>query len=180
MFKKINLSKKQKWFGSIILIIFIYKLIPNALFVKHYTFSMYLKDDNSLLGPDQNDNGIRDDIELWIDNHPLVLNDDIKKAMYQSARVQRDSLKFFDDKEKSIQVNHRSNAASSCEGLVFRKIDPTDTTRLEIVLPLVKLSYNTKSRKEAYDKYTNHLTGKIWAMPDTIDDSCDFKTSEKY
>jgi hypothetical protein len=116
---------------------------------------------DSLLGPDVNSNGVRDDIDLYIDNLPDSTQQ--KEALRQAAKAM----------EKAIQVG-ASNAAPSelkeVDIAILRSIDCIwnryDETIAENKSAVIeKLMVNTRTRFDAYDLYNSKRSGTSMRMP---------------
>ncbi len=67
----------------------------------------------TLLGIDSDNDGVRDDIEIWI-NERFEGNENLIKGMKQQARDYQNALKVVDDKEASIAATHEIFRTSHC------------------------------------------------------------------
>lgn len=101
----------------------------------------------SLAGADANNDGVRDDIESYIDTtYPVPVNLDTNKALRQYAKAAQLSIIDADDAGKS--VTHVTERFRSLECLMFRR--PADFHPLFVELRARIL--DTNPRSEAYLK----------------------------
>jgi hypothetical protein len=122
-----------------------------------------LNHDDTIAGPDTDNNGIRDDIDAYIATLPYT--DVQKKAIEQEARAISASLIVnVSDKNALMNVVNAMSRASSCE---FSRFDITTAgnTGME------KMIVNTKPRFIQYEKFNSALSGGVFASPDG--DGCD-------
>ena len=123
----------------------------------------YPKLDRStdLKGPDQNLNGVRDDVEAWINAQPIT--DVQKKAAIQKAEAFQKTL-FVDlaDKVALQAVGDSSSAATNCLYDVYMK----DTATLRKINNKIEaITFNTKERTMRYIAYNKALSGMSFRMP---------------
>ena len=111
-----------------------------------------LNRDNTLAGVDNNNNGIRDDIDKYIDEH---YTDPIKHAaVIQSAKVMQKALLVDkSDMDAIKKIDLEDNRAVNC---LFSVFDPT-----EIPTDIESLTTNTKIRLLEYLKYNKALDGTV-------------------
>ena len=69
--------------------------------------------EQTLLGIDSDKDGVRDDIEIWI-NERFEGQENLIKAMKQYAQTYQEGLKVAHDKEASIKATHDSFRAANC------------------------------------------------------------------
>ncbi|HRH06421.1 MAG TPA: hypothetical protein PK702_11420, partial [Burkholderiaceae bacterium] len=103
----------------------------------------YPKLDRStdLKGPDQNLNGVRDDVEAWINAQPIT--DIQKKALMQKAEVYQKTLSVdLTNKAAVIALDSESMASTSCVGDLFARYDLMDKVKA--------ITFNTKERTMRY------------------------------
>ena len=106
----------------------------------------YPKLDRStdLKGPDQNLNGVRDDVEAWINAQPIT--DIQKKALMQKAEVYQKTLSVdLTNKAAVIALDSESMASTSCVGDLFARYDLMDKVKA--------ITFNTKERTMRYIQY---------------------------
>lgn len=101
----------------------------------------------SLAGTDANNDGVRDDIEAYIDaTYPVPANADSNRALRQYAKAAQSSIIDADDVGKS--VTHVTERFRALECLMFRR--PTDFHPVFVELRARIL--DTNPRSEAYLK----------------------------
>ncbi|WP_373033125.1 Ig-like domain-containing protein [Sulfurovum sp.] len=137
--------------------------------------------DSTLLGIDANENGVRDDVEIWIlnkyrDKHPIHID-----IAMQAARAYK---KVLETPERAREIHDEVRKARHCE--FYYKYDAKyfnepllvendfDTKYLR-----KKIYFNTEERKNAYTQYDTLLSGDSYALPKKEDEkkACDFNTS---
>ncbi len=110
----------------------------------------------SLMGPDANDNGIRDDIDLFINMMKVDIT--YRNVIRQSARNIQSSLSHdfsIPTKEKVMIANDIANRPDGLLACNVRiKVYRKDRRALSDIL--ISLTLNTKARSEAYLQY-NYL-----------------------
>jgi len=101
----------------------------------------------SLAGADANSDGVRDDVEAYIDaTYPVSANSDSNKALRQYAKAAQSSILDADDAAKS--VTHVTERFRALECLMARR--PTDFHPVFVELRARIL--DTNPRSEAYLK----------------------------
>ena len=124
-------------------------------------FEPILDRSDSLTGPDVNADGIRDDIEAFID--ALEVTEPVHKALKQEAKFMQENLYHdFSEKNdaniyKALEIANKFGNVIACKrflGIPVR--DRTNTSRT-----IEALTYNTKSRTMAYLTYNHLLDGSV-------------------
>ena len=136
-------------------------------------FPDMILNNKTILGIDTNNNGIRDDIDVWINRTALDLNE--TKAMRQFARAQQKWLKLCEDKDlNEFHKTHielkRSEKCLSVMSDYKRKVSNFSRDKLNL------LSFNTEARKNCNE--SNHLNEKILineSISDSVTYHCDFE-----
>ncbi|MFH0708642.1 MAG: hypothetical protein V2A75_00395 [Pseudomonadota bacterium] len=124
-----------------------------------------LNHDNTITGPDKDNNGIRDDIDAYIATLPYT--EVQKKAVKQHAKALSTSLTVdTTDKTALLKVADDMSRASEC---VYKKL--TDSTPSKIKSDNEKMIVNTKNRFLQYEKFNSALSGGVFASP--VGDGCD-------
>ncbi|UQV22863.1 chromosome partitioning protein ParA [Vibrio sp. J383] len=119
-------------------------------------FEPMLDRSDFLTGNDVNKDGIRDDIEAFID--ALEVTEPVRKALKQNARYTQENLYHdFSQKtdaniKKALDISNQYDKVLACEEFVGIDIDDGINTSNTIT----SLTYNTKARTMAYLAY-NHL-----------------------
>jgi len=124
-----------------------------------------LNHDNTITGPDKDNNGIRDDIDAYIATLPYT--EVQKKAVKQHAKALSTSLTVdTTDKTALLKVADDMSRASEC---VYTKL--ADNIPSKIKSDNEKMIVNTKNRFLQYEKFNSALSGGVFASP--IGDGCD-------
>ena len=123
----------------------------------------YPKLDRSadLKGPDQNLNGVRDDIDAWISTLPIT--DVQKKAATQKAEVFQKTL-FVDltDKVALQVVGDGLMASTFCLADVY---EPKMEEGFKLASKIEALTFNTKQRAMRYIQYNKARSGSVTSAP---------------
>ncbi len=140
------------------------------------------KINNSTIdGIDANQNGIRDDVEIWIyetyrDKHPIYI-----QIALQNAKV---DAKILKNPELALDIQKESSAAMDCEWYYSHYANHYGEQNLvdedeNIWRKVNKVSFNTKKRKKVYDEYDQRLSGHVFgsAKISKLKSQCDFDTS---
>lgn len=118
---------------------------------------------SSLSGPDANHDGIRDDINRWIDTQPYSQPE--KNAVSQLAlTVQRTLLVDIKDKRAARRVAEAVYAAIGCVRLTFEPKSPKPS---QITSHLEAITANTKDRAMQYIRFNSALDGMVFELPET-------------
>ncbi len=123
----------------------------------------YPKLDRSadLKGPDQNLNGVRDDIETWINSQPIT--EVQKKAAIQSAQaLQKTLLVELTDKVALQAVGDDLMLATACLSDAYM---PTYQESFKLSSRIEALTANTKERTMRYIQYNRARSGSTTKAP---------------
>ncbi len=102
--------------------------------------------DNSLSGPDTNNNGVRDDIDGYINDLPDTPKQ--KSAMRQATRAIAATLTVDFDDESLQRVADKVSQSIRC---LYAQYGQGRTDRAQLI---EKLVLNTSNRSVAFDEYT--------------------------
>ncbi|MEZ8099359.1 chromosome partitioning protein ParA [Vibrio bivalvicida] len=135
--------------------------IDGQLRLLYDRFEPLLDRSESLTGTDVNNDGIRDDIEAFID--ALEVTEPIRKALKQEARQAQESL-YHDWSEKTntnirkaLDIADKYGKVLACKEFVGIPVrDRTNTGRT-----VDALTYNTKARTMTYLAYNHLLDGSV-------------------
>lgn len=119
---------------------------------------------DSLEGPDQDNNGIRDDIDAYIAKHYPAPPQ--RKAAEQFARAMQEAVTTGSTSVDTAKaVVRRSSAAISC---LFDRFNSAngDKDPTAVGEELISITTNTKKRLKAYLAYSETLNGSSWATPE--------------
>jgi hypothetical protein len=124
---------------------------------------------DSLTGPDENSNGVRDDIEAYIEKTYVVEKE--RKAVMQIARAFQGS--FSADMSKNANVQKEAIRKSKAMDCLFATLKSgKDGKRFEEAWNGIKaMTYNTKPRFEYYVKYSHAFDGAVFPLYST--DTCE-------
>jgi hypothetical protein len=120
-------------------------------------------------GPDANDNGVRDDIDVYIAALPIT--DAQKRAALQTARNEQAALLADPtDKQAVVSLSKQSIAATKCMADVFQGA-ATDWSD-ELSLRIESITANTPERAKRYMQFMAALSGTSVSYPsgDTCED----------
>lgn len=145
--------------------------IDDQFSILYDKFEPTLDRSASLTGVDENSDGIRDDIEAFID--ALEVSEPVRNVLKQDARQTQENL-YYDFTEnnntnvdKAIEIANKYNKVIACKDYVGFDIDDLINTSNTIVA----LTYNTKARTMAYLAFNHLLDGTV---------SVSLKAEEKY
>lgn len=115
----------------------------------------------SIKGPDQNLNGVRDDIDTWIAALPITVMQ--KKAATQIAKSTQNAL-LVDTKDKAAMdaVGDESMAGIVCLKDTF---EPNYQEGSKLSSKLEAMTVNTKERTVQYIKYNRAASGSVTSLP---------------
>ncbi|EHI9240173.1 chromosome partitioning protein ParA [Vibrio vulnificus] len=140
------------------------KTINDQLMVIYERYEPLLDRSDSLTRPDTNQDGIRDDIEAFID--ALEVTEPVRKALKQDTRSAQENISHdFSDKtessvSKATEISKKFDRALACYEFVGVEVDDIiNSSRL-----LMSLTYNTKKRTLAFLSYNRLLNGSTSVM----------------
>jgi hypothetical protein len=123
-----------------------------------------------IAGPDADNNGIRDDIDAYIANLPV--NEPIRKATRQVARVQQKSLLLdLNDRSALRALSDASMASTACmsesaeAGLPLEQQSKAGRDGFAITLKIEAITANTPERAQRYLAYMSALNGTSTTYP---------------
>ncbi|WP_429597073.1 hypothetical protein [Variovorax sp. PvP013] len=113
-----------------------------------------------IAGPDANANGVRDDIESWVNSQPV--NDKQRRSLMQDARATQRTL-LVDLKDRAaLQTTSEGLAASlNCGGENF----PDYVVFSRLAGKIESMTANTKERAARYMQYNTARSGSSTTMP---------------
>ncbi|MBK6366137.1 MAG: hypothetical protein IPF65_02455 [Polaromonas sp.] len=113
-------------------------------------------------GPDQNLNGVRDDIDAWIASLPVTATQ--KRAATQAAEgLQNTLLVDVTDKAAMDASGNETIASVKCLRLVFM---PNYDDGYKLSAKIEAITMNTKERSYQYIKYNQAASGSVTRLPD--------------
>ncbi|EGQ7965072.1 chromosome partitioning protein ParA [Vibrio vulnificus] len=135
------------------------KTINDQLMVIYERYEPLLDRSDSLTGPDTNQDGIRDDIEAFID--ALEVTEPVRNVLKQKARYSQEAISHdfesaTDENERlSYKISEKYNKVLACYD--YLKVSVEDSTQISRTVRA--LTYNTKARTLAYLAYNRLLNG---------------------
>ncbi|OOE73816.1 chromosome partitioning protein ParA [Salinivibrio sp. ML290] len=128
---------------------------------------------DSVAGRDENGDGIRDDIEAFL--NALEVKEPVRNALKQDARQAQKNL-YYDfsqdthaNRKKAFEISEEYNKVLACKGFVGISVDDSIDTSETIE----SLTYNTKKRTMAYLEYNHLLDGSTSIMLDDKEEYCE-------
>jgi len=127
-----------------------------------------LERTNSLAGIDKNNNGIRDDVEAYIEkNYPK----EVQKAAKQFARSMQKSVLVGASGDRELAREVGLEASYGLEGIHSKYEEHAPASK--IILEVEAITTNTYQRLKAYDQYNRLLSGTTWTSLPAFEDGCD-------
>ena len=127
-------------------------------------------DDQTLLGPDKNNDGVRDDVEYWINKHAKDVN--VKHASMMYVKYHQLALKNVKNREKTNEMTHKLLNYHDCILYLM------DFNKARDYLDKIdKILINSKLRLKKRMLVTSHFGGESSGrnIPDGPQDVCPFK-----
>ena len=136
----------------------------------------------TILGIDSNNNGVRDDVEIWIlkkykDKHPIYTEIAIQagrawQKILEDPSAARETMKLI-DATQNCEFYFRFDANKYGDALLIDESIVTNRMFKKIVI-------NTQERKDAYWEYDRLLSGGVYVLPKVSQEKsyCDFNTSQ--
>lgn len=122
----------------------------------------HLDRSDDLFGPDEDGDGIRDDIADYIDYH--FKKEDQRKAARQAAKAMQKV--FVVDVEDQIAVKAVNRELVHADNCIYRVFDgDPDHNKYQVVSKLEAIATNTKPRLKRYMEYNSALSGTTWRLP---------------
>ncbi len=183
---KINVSKLSPGFYQLLVKIkdrkkkehhFKTKYKDHAMFVVDSSLQVPMpdpkKNDATIAGIDSDNDGIRDDVQRWINEQYNQKPAELKLSARQFAISLQETLANISNKENSIIIGHKLISASSC----FNKVaieNNMDNQQIREAKEKIKMMYlNTRERIEAELKSNDYFHGEIVTIR-TKEELCDF------
>jgi hypothetical protein len=124
---------------------------------------------DTLEGIDENQNGIRDDIESYINKN--YSNDGQRKALFQFAKTMQESLLIdVSDMIAVKKLDIRDTRALICVIDTFDKAQNAEKSGIAW-RKIRSMTTNTKARLKAYLKFNKALDGTVSSLPEG--DTCE-------
>ncbi|MGD8171615.1 chromosome partitioning protein ParA [Vibrio sp. TRT 21S02] len=136
-------------------------------------FEHMLDRSDSLTGPDTNNDGIRDDIEFFI--NALEVTEPVRNALKQNARQAQENLyydfseKTPENRKKAQRIGDKYLKVVACKTFVGMSIN--DRVRTGEILRA--LTYNTKVRTLAFIAYNHLQDGSVSTLLEAEQQHCE-------
>ena len=134
-----------------------------------------------MMGPDKDGNGVRDDIDEYIND--VTKDEDERNAFKQYAKYLRLGFKYYNDKEKSIENSHKSSQALGCVSHVWREYHSGWKEGRKYVTYIDEIyakSFNSKKSLFVEAKINGHFSGQMTMNGKYAHEDCEFKLRKKY
>jgi hypothetical protein len=118
-----------------------------------------LNRDISIIGPDTDGNGVRDDIDSYINTLPDTSSQ--KAALRQASSALTKAMALDTTNQQSLNV--AIQAISSAMACIYARFD--SATAGKKVDAIEKLTINTPTRIQAYEKYNAAISGTTFVLP---------------
>ncbi len=120
-----------------------------------------LDQSNSIKGPDQNLNGVRDDIDAWIAAQPIT--EQQKRASTQLAAILQKNLSVdLNDKVALQAMGDEGMLASAC---LFDAYLPNYEESTKMSRKIESMTANTRERSLRYMQYNSARSGSSTQVP---------------
>jgi len=130
--------------------------------------------DSTLLGIDSNNNGVRDDVEIWIYE---TYTESVEIGLFmQSARAYQ---KVIQDPSKAHETKKYLDTYTSCvKYWIFRAEQNQEIFHIDKYRDLEKevggIMFNSIQRHVAYQKYNGELSGEVYSLLPISKEKCGF------
>ncbi len=134
-----------------------------------------------MMGPDKDGNGVRDDIDEYIND--VTKDPDERNAFKQYAKYLRLGFKYYQDKEKSITNTHTSLKALDCVSKIWERRHKDYRERIkysEIIDEIDSKTYETLKTLSIKAKISGDFSGQVSGVNDNLYEVCEFKLRKKY
>jgi hypothetical protein len=126
-----------------------------------------LNHDNTIAGLDNDNNGIRDDIDAYIATLPYT--EVQKKAVQQDARALTATLTV--DKTDKAAIRSVGEKLVNAVNCIHDQFQDGTTIASKLLSDNEKMTINTKNRFIEYEKYNSARSGSVTRLPDG--DTCE-------
>lgn len=134
-----------------------------------------------MMGPDKDGNGVRDDIDEYIND--VTKDEDERNAFKQYAKYLRLGFKYYQDKDASIRNTKKELLSFSCVTGIWKKNHPgyrESLTYRKILNHIENNTFDGLKTLKVKSTITGHFSGQVIALNDKLDQICKFKLRKKY
>lgn len=127
--------------------------------------------NSTLLGIDSDNDGIRDDVQIWINQK--TTNDSIRLALRQYSIGINNRFASIDKKSLSITAIYESLRGQNCLNYMLMENGTSNQEIIQTVVKLETLHKNTRQRIQAADQLSLNFHGQLIKRVDK-ELACDF------
>ena len=168
----------KKWITSSLLILSITSCLSSSV--------------EDLMGPDEDKNGVRDDVDLFIKRQDV--KEEYRDAMRQYAFYARESFRYIHNRDESIRNSRLMTLSRNCltalyeenikefekssssKDLFIKYMEELHREEMNLRRALNNKIYNSWARKDAEKKKDKHLSGQIYTMEKLAKKACFFRS----
>ena len=112
----------------------------------------------TLLGIDVDNNGVRDDVQVWIESK-FADKPNLKNAMLQRAKYYQLEIANADNKEESIKYSRKVSDTKRCLSVIATEMSGNSLP--DLTMEIIKITFNTKDRILAFKKINENFSGQV-------------------
>ena len=134
--------------------------------------------DATLLGVDENNNGVRDEVERWIyKDMPTYHHPEIERVVAMQE-VKAYQMTLVDPMNKNNEVLHMMDKSGDCWGYYVESRNIPFTHWEEFDDHLKDIQFNTKERLKTYFDYNHNLGAHVVTLGNVKSDDCDINIDQ--
>lgn len=128
-----------------------------------------VEEDQEIAGIDRDGNGVRDDVDAYIERNYVALPQ--RAAAVQAAKAMQMAMTV--DVKNAVAVRDANNRLARADHCIYLRFDGGIGSQppARVSQELESIATNTKQRLLAYLAFNRALNGTAWAMPSG--DSCE-------
>lgn len=133
-----------------------------------------------MMGPDKDGNGVRDDIDEYIND--VTKDADERNAFRQYAKYLRLGFKNYQDKEKSINNTHTKLKALDCVSNVWEPYHPgwEESFRYSKITDVIsEMTYKSDKSLRIKSRISRDFSGQMSGAYE-VNEACEFKLNKEY
>ncbi|WP_257292713.1 hypothetical protein [Endozoicomonas sp. ONNA1] len=125
-----------------------------------------------LAGIDSNQDGVRDDVERFIERALGGSEKERKAALSFANSLQKELISAY-DQNTVIALEPETGAALDCMSFVL------EDKATKFLLELEAKTYNTSERLRAWNKLNSYFSGMTFTLTDDLESQCNFKREQQ-